>query len=460
MQDLIITNAGQALMAKLIAGETTANFTRMLSSSHDYSGVELTTLTSLEDVKQDVLVSGISVTSDTTVEVLARMDNTALTEGYYIRTIGLYAADEDGNVILYAVSIADTNADWMPAFGGTTPTGYSYTFNVKVSNSSAITLVIDPAAVPTMEQVSALETIVGTSDISAIADDLTGAVIALDEDIEDVGDRVSAIESVKDFFSASGFHNAVARCKDITKYWNDGSLQRRIKELDDVYVGDYWTASLTFNAGSSGVSGTPAAGTVTTWRIGEFDPYLHSGDTEFNPGYHTALIIPDQAMCTGAMNSSHTTANGLVASVGYTSTRAAIDAKLATLFTGANGRPALKTFRNLLTNAMNASGYNRFGSAGGCANGWSWYDNKSHFLKEAQVYGTTVWSSSGHDTGIQKTQIPLFAARPDLINPGRYWWWLGDIASSSGFCATNYYGDATYTGAGYVGSFRLGFVID
>lgn len=168
MQNLVITNAGQSLMARLIAGETTAKFTRLLASDKDYSGVLLAGLTELEQVKQDELLSDVTVKSDTMVTIQGRIENSSLDTGYYIRALGLIAQDEDGTDVLYAVSIADAVADYMPPFGGTTPTGYSYTFNVKVSNSSAINLTIDPAAVPTSAQVDAIKQMVLTHEGTGI----------------------------------------------------------------------------------------------------------------------------------------------------------------------------------------------------------------------------------------------------------------------------------------------------
>ena len=57
MQNLVITNSGQELMSKLIAGTTTATFTKIAGSDHDYSDVSLEGVTELEDVRQTALIS-------------------------------------------------------------------------------------------------------------------------------------------------------------------------------------------------------------------------------------------------------------------------------------------------------------------------------------------------------------------------------------------------------------------
>lgn len=157
MQDLIITSKGQELMAKMIAGTSTATFTKICTSDYDYSNTNLEELLQLYDIKQEALVSKVSRTDLTLVEVLAAINNSTLTTGYYVRGLGLYAKDSDDNEILYGISIESQNPDYMPAFGGKTVSGISYKLNTKVDNSEQVTLEINPAATPTIEQVESVQ---------------------------------------------------------------------------------------------------------------------------------------------------------------------------------------------------------------------------------------------------------------------------------------------------------------
>ena len=152
MQNLVITNSGQELMSKLIAGTTTATFTKIAGSDHDYSDVSLEGVTELEDVKQTALISKVSRTDLTLVEVLAALDNSSLTEGYYVRALGLYAKDGDGTEILYAISIEPTTPDYLPAFSGKTVSSITYRLITKVDNSEQVTLEVNAGAFPTIEQ--------------------------------------------------------------------------------------------------------------------------------------------------------------------------------------------------------------------------------------------------------------------------------------------------------------------
>ena len=162
MQNLVITNSGQELMSKLIAGTTTATFTKIAGSDHDYSGISLEDITELEDVKQTALISKVSRTDLTIVEVLAALDNSSLTEGYYVRALGLYAKDGDGTEILYAISIEPTAPDYLPAFSGKTVSSITYRLITKVDNSEQVTLEVNPGAFPTIEQVDNIQRMIET----------------------------------------------------------------------------------------------------------------------------------------------------------------------------------------------------------------------------------------------------------------------------------------------------------
>lgn len=168
MQDLVITNQGQELIAKMIAGTSTASFTKIQTSDYDYSAASLKDLTSLYDVKQEALVSSVSRTDTTMVEVLAAINNSNLNSGYYVKALGLFAKDIEDNEILYGVSIETDNPDYMPAFGGKTVSGITYKMNTKVDISSQVTLEINPAAVPTMQQVQNIVVAISTHENETI----------------------------------------------------------------------------------------------------------------------------------------------------------------------------------------------------------------------------------------------------------------------------------------------------
>lgn len=168
MNDMVITNQGHELIAKMIAGTTTATFTKVQTSSYDYSTETLENLTSLYDVKQEVLVSSVSRTDIALVEVLAAISNEDLTEGYYVKALGLFAKDSDENEILYAIAIDTDTPDYMPEYGGKSVSGISYRLNTKVDKSEQVTIEVNPAATPTMEQVQEIKVMISTHELDTI----------------------------------------------------------------------------------------------------------------------------------------------------------------------------------------------------------------------------------------------------------------------------------------------------
>ena len=106
-----------------------------------------------------------------------------------------------------------------------------------------------------------------------------------------------------------------------------------------------------------------------------------------------------------------------------------------------------------LTNAVNTTGINRFGEATGCSSGWTWEDNcKICALSEVQVYGGTVWSSSGYDAGEACRQLDVFQAYSHTEIFGGEYPWLRDVVSASRAAGAYYYGSAHYITASYARS--------
>lgn len=112
------------------------------------------------------------------------------------------------------------------------------------------------------------------------------------------------------------------------------------------------------------------------------------------------------------------------------------------------GSNNIKSHYKLYSTAVNTSGYNRFGSPGGCSSSWAWYANQEICaLSEIQVYGSIVWSSSGYDTGEACRQLDVFRVyNMNEIFEGRYPW-LRDVASASSACRVSSDGLATASAA-------------
>ena len=120
------------------------------------------------------------------------------------------------------------------------------------------------------------------------------------------------------------------------------------------------------------------------------------------------------------------------------------------------GAANLLKHSKLLSNAVNQSGINRYGEATGCSSGWEWVaDQYICALSEVQVYGATVWSSSGYDTGEACRQLDVFRHFNHTEIFGGEYPWLRDVVSASsaahayitGNASTNAASDARYVAA-------------
>lgn len=270
--------------------------------------------------------------------------------------------------------------------------------------------------------------------------------------------------------------------KDITAYYQDGSLWRRLTGnyisgssgakygvCEEVCAGDYFQMSRAITCPDS-YNGETGSDWVT---IAEINGLMRNGDSDFNTPH--LVMVPGKGtegkfhFGRHRMNPTNTTANGYtgsemhtdvlgaVASSGSTASGATINQQLYAEF-GSH----LKTTRELLTNAMDANSTKNkaSGLGSGASNGWAWTACQAVLMSEVEVFGSVVWSSSGYDTGNANKQFAIFNQFKAFINNRSAYYWLKDIVSSSLFALVNSGGYAYFNGASNTGRYvRPRFVI-
>ena len=165
---LVITEKGQALVTKMmVSGGNGLGFTKIATSETAYPESSLSTLTSLTGVKQETGISNIEKVSSTQVKLEASIENSTITAGYTINTIGLYATDPDEGEILYAVCRALV-AGYIPAYNGLSVSGATFELVVGVGAASNVNLEIDPAVVATFGDILRHEKKTPTSSAEGI----------------------------------------------------------------------------------------------------------------------------------------------------------------------------------------------------------------------------------------------------------------------------------------------------
>lgn len=154
---LVITDKGQALLAKMIAGNGNIEFTKISTSSATYTDAQLEELASLSNVMQTSLISNVTRINEVAIKVEAAFTNAELTEGYYMKVLGLYAVDPDVGEILYAVTRETSGNCYMPAYNGITVSGAYVKLVTTVGNAENVSLEVDSGAYATIGDIKALK---------------------------------------------------------------------------------------------------------------------------------------------------------------------------------------------------------------------------------------------------------------------------------------------------------------
>lgn len=202
-------------------------------------------------------------------------------------------------------------------------------------------------------------------------------------------------------------------------------------EAYDLRVGDYYTA----NGHTYVIAGLNV-------MKGSYTPYRVSAN-------HVGLIcIPHTTQKWNESGNTYTGADGRGEGYLNSDLHYYLENTLLPLVQTDLGSSNLIAHSKLLSNAVNKTGYNRFGTSAGCASGWTWESNcYISALSEVQVYGSTVWSSSGYDTGEACRQLDVFRLfNMNEIFGGEYPW-LRDVVSASFAANVSDTGYATYDAA-------------
>lgn len=197
-----------------------------------------------------------------------------------------------------------------------------------------------------------------------------------------------------------------------------------------LYLGDYMTLSFQVTNPDTNTYYSESS----NWMIAGFDIMTNIGDSAIS-SHHIALIPKTSLLYDHSMNAAETeqtiNINGYAGSLMYTSW-------LPSIINGL--RELLDTHillqRCYITTSSDSTTY--------VSNNASFVSTYATLLTEPQVYGCTVYSSSGLDVGEGYFKLPVF----NFINPsefGRKGFWLRSTAPyANSFCAYSVDGYPTY----------------
>ena len=229
-------------------------------------------------------------------------------------------------------------------------------------------------------------------------------------------------------FGGASMANSVVMEYDLgTSFTAEQSADIRSGKFEKVHVGGYWT-----------INGRKYWAAHADYR-------LNCGDTALTT--HHMLVIPDKPFYKGMMNETDVTTGAYYGSKMKTSGLADALATVKADF----GADHILTHRILLANAV----------SNGASSGFFWCGSQIDLMNEHMVYGSYVWgggAQNGYDTGIDKSQLSLFHARPDLI-VCRESWLLRDVKSEKHFCSVGRDGYADNASASEFIDVRPAFLI-
>lgn len=238
----------------------------------------------------------------------------------------------------------------------------------------------------------------------------------------------------------AGTHNGIYRGKDITDLFYDGTLSQQIAAgtFDDVFIGDYIIGKVS----------------KRKYLVADINYRLNMGDTECKTPH--ILMIPERIMGTAKMNDTNITTGAYVGSKMYIEYLMPFKEVIYNDFESEH----IVSHRNLFANATT----NGYESAGG------WFHSDIELMNEIMVYGSNIFhniqngANLAYNYTMDKQQLSLFRLKPDLTvarnDAGeRYWYWLRDVVSASGFAHVSSGGHATSGSASNSGGVRPAFLI-
>ena len=137
---MTLTNAGQALQTKVLAGAT-LTFTRIALGDGQLNGRPIAPLTALISQKATVKVDSVRVVNTTTAQVAGFFSNADISTGFWWRETGVFAQDPDVGEILYGYTNAGDAGDYIPTVADNRVEKYIYC-SIAVANATTVDITI------------------------------------------------------------------------------------------------------------------------------------------------------------------------------------------------------------------------------------------------------------------------------------------------------------------------------
>jgi len=144
-----VTNKGLALIAKITAGNTKLNITRIAFGSGNLTNIDNAERLVREIDNAEIITK---VQKNNTCTVTVRLTNANFNTAQNIAEIGIFATDPDEGEILFA-GMVDANPDFVQAASSSTLVAKTVTMGIGYSNSDNVTISLSNSMWVTAEEV-------------------------------------------------------------------------------------------------------------------------------------------------------------------------------------------------------------------------------------------------------------------------------------------------------------------
>lgn len=143
--EAVLTKKGIELLAKAQAADGKITLTKAVTGAGTHGKEDLSDSTALKDQRQEFPLQTVTVQNKTNVFVkfiiTNHPDSGDLTEGYYVKEIGIYAKGSDQQEVLYAIATAiEGQEDYMPSYNSLLPSTITIEFLTEVANAESVTI--------------------------------------------------------------------------------------------------------------------------------------------------------------------------------------------------------------------------------------------------------------------------------------------------------------------------------
>lgn len=153
----VLTDKGRQLLVETGIQDNALTFLNLRTSSHVYTDAQIPALTDLDDIQGSFPFSSKELTDSSNVKLEAIVTNKDVTTAYDWASTGVYAADSNGNAVLFAVATAKTAVPMKP-ISESTLNQYTITVYLQAANAEKITIDVPMDSYVTQKQLQQMQT--------------------------------------------------------------------------------------------------------------------------------------------------------------------------------------------------------------------------------------------------------------------------------------------------------------